>query len=309
MTVFLTGSCLALGPGSSITGFSFLKLGVGARPVAMGQVFAGVADDANCLFYNPAGLALGCPFDVRVTLCQMLRGVAYFSGGFTAPVFNRLGVGLSCGYLNATDIRRDETGEELGTFQLSDLIIGPGLAIRPVKNFAIGGSGKFVSSRIDSFSSWALSFDFGILYQPIRYLTFGASLLHLGTPRRFIKMWEVPPVNLRGGVGFKLPFFNHYILMASDFSVYPDYGPNIGVGSEVKLDLKQLGASKQADILYLRGGYQSGGYRGFWNGFSFGMGYERTMESGLVVAVDLVYLFYGLLGDAQRVSLGLRFVP
>ncbi len=306
--LLLAGNYLVFGSDGPVTGLTFMKLGVGARPVAMGQVFTGVADDANCLFYNPAGLALVCPFDVRVTLCQMLHSVNYLTGGITAPVSSRLGVGLSFGYLNAVDIRRDMNGDELGIFQQGDLIFGPSFAIRPLKNFAIGASGKFVSSWIDSFSSRTLSFDFGVLYRPIKYLTVGATLLHLGTPRRFIKMWELPPTTFRAGVGFKLPFLAHHILMASDFSVSPDRSPDFGVGGEIKLDLKQLGASRQEDFLYLRGGYHSGGYyRGFWNGFSFGIGYDRITGSGLLVSVDLVYLFYGLLGDASRASLGLRF--
>ena len=43
-------------PGTA--GFQFLKLGVGARPVAMGSAYTAVADDANALFWNPAGLGI-----------------------------------------------------------------------------------------------------------------------------------------------------------------------------------------------------------------------------------------------------------
>ncbi|MGQ9707961.1 MAG: hypothetical protein ACUVUR_03690, partial [bacterium] len=63
----LIGIAAGAGFGPSATGFTFMKLGVGARPVAMGQAFTGVADDANALFYNPAGLALNSQFDASVT--------------------------------------------------------------------------------------------------------------------------------------------------------------------------------------------------------------------------------------------------
>src|SRR5438105_3412392 len=36
---------------------NFLKLGVGARAVAMGEAYSAVADDATALYWNPAGLA------------------------------------------------------------------------------------------------------------------------------------------------------------------------------------------------------------------------------------------------------------
>ncbi len=37
---------------------TFLKIGVGARAVAMGEAFTPIADDATAMFWNPAGLAL-----------------------------------------------------------------------------------------------------------------------------------------------------------------------------------------------------------------------------------------------------------
>ncbi len=40
----------ALGGGTSNA--DFLKIGVGARPEAMGEAFIGVADDANAVFWN-----------------------------------------------------------------------------------------------------------------------------------------------------------------------------------------------------------------------------------------------------------------
>lgn len=308
MLVALFGICAGAGLGPSATGFTFMKIGVGSRPVAMGQAFTAVADDANALFYNPAGLALECPIDISLTACQLLKGVSYFTGGLTIPFAKRFGAGLAGGFLNAVDTRRDELGQELGSFSINDLIAGPGLAVRLSRGLAVGGAGKFVFNRIDSFSAWAVSFDAGVIYQPVKYVKLGASLLHLGTPRRFINYWEYQPINLRAGAAFKFPFQNNYLLLSADAATYPDYGPTIGAGAELKLDLKQLGAA-QNDRLFVRGGYQSGGHLGAWSGFSFGIGYERVLGPGLQLAVDAVYFSYGILGDAERVTVGLKFVP
>ena len=43
--------------GAGTSAFAFLKINSGARPVAMGGAFTGVADDENSLYYNPAGIA------------------------------------------------------------------------------------------------------------------------------------------------------------------------------------------------------------------------------------------------------------
>lgn len=308
VVVLLIGVSLGSWLGPSATGFTFMKVGVGARPVAMGQAFTAVADDANALFYNPAGLSFQSRFNANLTMCQMFRDVSYLSGGLNVGVWKRFGIGLGAGYLSATDVRRSELGEELGTFGISDLVVGPGFAWRPWRGLGLGGAAKFVYSRIDSFASEAVSFDGGVLFQPLRYLSLGASLLHLGTPRRFIQEWEYQPVNLRLGASFKLPIERHYLLVASDVSVYPDYGPTVGAGAEGKLDLSLLGSNRQ-DVIYLRGGYQSGGHLGTWSGFSFGVGYEKPMGGGLSLTVDAVYLSYGILGDAQRVALGLNWIP
>ena len=38
------------------SGAAFLKIGAGARPTAMGGAYTALADDANALYWNPAGL-------------------------------------------------------------------------------------------------------------------------------------------------------------------------------------------------------------------------------------------------------------
>src|SRR5206468_1572613 len=50
----LPGTALAA-PGE--TGFAFLKLGVGARPMALGRAYVALADDPTAIYWNPAGLA------------------------------------------------------------------------------------------------------------------------------------------------------------------------------------------------------------------------------------------------------------
>ena len=56
LVTMMTTASTAGGVGT--TGAQFLKIGTGARPVAMGYAFSAVADDLNALYWNPAGLAL-----------------------------------------------------------------------------------------------------------------------------------------------------------------------------------------------------------------------------------------------------------
>ncbi|MBI4062852.1 MAG: UPF0164 family protein, partial [Elusimicrobia bacterium] len=38
------------------SGFSFLKIGVGARPIGLGSAYTAMANDATAIYWNPAGL-------------------------------------------------------------------------------------------------------------------------------------------------------------------------------------------------------------------------------------------------------------
>jgi opacity protein-like surface antigen len=305
LACFATSTALGL-LGPSATGFTFMKIGIGARPVGMGGAYTAVADDANALFWNPAGLALNPTYGGSVTAMKLLQSVSYASGGLVAPIGRRLAVGLAGGYLSASDTRRDELGQEIGTFGLSDIAVGPGVAWQPLTGLGLGIGARYVYSRIDSFHASAFSADGGVIYQPWKHITVGASLLHLGPPRKFISEWEYPPVNLRVGVAGKIPLAGNRLILSSDLSLYPDYGPVVSAGAELYVPLTGTAAGQ---ALYARGGYQSGSHLGTWSGFSLGIGYEYNLMENLFLGLDVVYLSYGLLGDSERASVGLRYSP
>ncbi len=288
-----------------------MKIGVGARPVAMGGAYTAVADDANALFWNPAGLALNHGLSADGTIMKLLQSVTYTSAGLVASPARRVGVGVAGGYLNATDTRRDEHGQETGTFGLSDFVIGPGAAWQPFRNFGVGLGARYIGSRIDSFPAYSASLDAGVIYRPVHFFTAGASLLHVGPPRRFIADWEYQPANLRSGVAFKFPFSRNHVLIASDLSLYPDFGPTVSVGGELCIAMQTKGGSRAPGDqgLSVRAGYQSGSHLGTWSGFSLGVGYEYPLGPDLRLSLDVVYLSYGLLGSSERASIGLKYSP
>ena len=304
-SILATGLAYGLFDYSPI-GFTFMKIGVGARPVAMGGAYTAVADDANALFWNPAGLALNSTPGGSVTIMKLLQSVSYASAGVAVPVGRRFAAGCAGAYLSTSDTRRNELGQEIGTFGLSDLAVGPGIAVQALPGLGFGLGARYVAGQIDSFRAAAVSFDGGAIYRPSGYITFGASLLHVGTPRRFIADLEYPPANLRVGAAGTIPFAQNRLLLTSDVSVYPDLTPVVSVGAELCLRLTGTTAGQS---LYARGGYQSGSHLGTWSGFSFGIGYEYALSRNLFLGLDVVYLSYGLLGDSERASLGLRYSP
>jgi hypothetical protein len=300
---------LTFQPGT--TGFQFLKLGVGARPVAMGSAYTAVADDANALFWNPAGLGMSESFQGTLMIMDLFQSVTYAGAGISTPLGKFINAGLAGSYLTASDTRRNPiTGREEGSFPISDFLIGPGLAFNPIENLAFGGAIKFLGSRLDSFTSYAVSIDAGIIYSLAKYFYLGSSLLHFGTPRKFISNLEYQPTNLRIGAAGKVPIYEHSLIIASDVSVYSDNLPTVSVGAEGKVKLTSIMKIKGSNQwLAVRAGYQTGYNLGFGSGFSFGIGYEYELAPALQLVIDAVYLSYGLLGQSERVSLSLRFIP
>ncbi len=251
-------------------GMSFLKLGVGARPVAMGEAFTAVADDANAMFWNPAGMGMMKGMDVSLMFMNLYGDVTYASGATVFPIERkgRASMGVAAAYLSATDTLRDEEGRTQGEFSLYDV-----LKVKPTK-----------------------------------YLYLGLVLQHLGTPRRFIYDIEFAPTTVRGGLALLFPLKGSHLLFASDL-VWPiDDPPTVGVGGEFKIYLSPEGGMGSSGLA-IRGGYRSGYHLGTWGGFSFGLGYEYEFTKVLHLTLDAVYFSYGFLGGSERLSLGVNFRP
>jgi len=292
------------------TGFTFLKLGVGARPVGMGEAFTAISDDGNALFWNPAGLAVG-DFHTTLMAMSLYREVSYLSGATLIPLGKRFGTGIGCSFLSTQDIRRNEGGEEIGSFPISDLALLAGIAAKPYEYLSFGGSLKLIHSRLDIYTTTSPLIDLGILWSPISYLYLGSSLLHLGPPRRFIERWEYPPTNLRAGVAFKFPLYRNQLCLASDLSIYPDGVPTLSLGGELRIEIpKEIKREGELPSIFtIRGGYKSGYHLGIWSGLSFSIGYEYQISKNLFLGIDMVYFSYGYLGESARVSLSLHYLP
>ena len=291
-------------------GMPFLKLGVGARPVAMGEAFTAVADDANAMFWNPAGMGMMDQFDVSLMFMNLYGNVTYSSGATVFPLSRRrkVNMGAALAYLSATDTLRDEEGRTQGEFSLYDVLGSAGVGWKLNRYVSLGASGKFIASKIHNYHAYSLLGDFGLKVKPTKYLYLGLVLQHLGTPRRFIYDIELAPTTVRGGLALFFPFKDSHLLFASDLAWPIDDPPTVGVGGELKIYLSPedgMGSSGLA----IRVGYRSGYHLGTWGGFSFGLGYEYEFTKVLHLTLDAVYFSYGFLGGSERLSLGVNFRP
>ncbi|MBU1616007.1 UPF0164 family protein, partial [bacterium] len=77
------------------TAFPFLKIGAGARTMGMAGAFVGLADEADAIYSNPAGLGFLDKTQISATHNSWFKDVDYESLSYVHPVKDRYTLGLS----------------------------------------------------------------------------------------------------------------------------------------------------------------------------------------------------------------------
>ncbi|MBU1881120.1 PorV/PorQ family protein, partial [bacterium] len=97
------------------TAAPFLTIGVGSRPIAMGGAFVSIADDANAMFWNPAGLARLPKSEVILVHTKWLADMSF---NFVGAAFNMGSagtIGASATMLNVGSMEVTTETDQEGT--------------------------------------------------------------------------------------------------------------------------------------------------------------------------------------------------
>jgi hypothetical protein len=156
---------------------TFLRIGLGARAVGLGEAFVAVANDPSAIYWNPAGLASLQRSEILLTHVEWPADIRYEHIVYVMPVRKFGGsLGFQFGVL-ATEI--DETTElnPFGTgrsFFYSDLVAGISYARRWTDKLLVGGGVKYVhedlGTDVGGPSTQAFLIDIGSIY----YLGYGS---------------------------------------------------------------------------------------------------------------------------------------
>ncbi len=164
--------------------YNFLNITTSAYQAALGGEALTINDDVNQPLWNPATISKFMDNQVAVSYVNYLTDVNMGSATFAHLVSRRFGTlhgGIQ--YINYGDfIGADEDGVETGNFSARDLALSIGYAYNiPWSDFYIGTNVKFLSSKIENYTSQGAALDFGIYYfSDFRPYSFTAVIRNIG---------------------------------------------------------------------------------------------------------------------------------
>ena len=296
-------TAFASGPGTSAA--NLLKIPVGARGTSLGGAFTAVADNADAVFYNPAGLGLLAVPEFSYAFNNYLPGVSqqWLAAAYPAA---RGTLGLGVNYLSVKAFDSyDASDNRTGSVSAYDLAfhLGYGGALETDLEFLpslrYGAAVKYISERLDTSKASGYGVDAGLLLlTPFKALRFGLGLENLAASRLdFIRGGAKPPFKIKTGVAYRLGAPGKAVasLFSLDYN-FPEDGPRyLAAGIE----------STVYGALALRAGYSSFGE--ISNGVSFGLGFGLPVRGGREIRLDYSYGATYDFGNVHKFGFACKF--
>ncbi len=310
----------------------FLKLGVDARAIGMGEAYVPVTDDISSVFWNPAGLGMTTSSQAFYSHTNWPADIYH---EFVAASYNS---GISTFAISGSFLHMSEmdetTEEEFGptgrTFRSSDLSVGLTYAVAWTSQFNFGVTVKYLREDLyEDISVNSYAVDIGSIYNTNwNNLKIGMTLRNFGPDVKFTVdndgdgSEDEDPFDLldndndglidedKEELGYKIPLNfslgasmdlfkndNSYLLASAQLDNVVDRSETWNAGLEYKIS-----------VLFLRGGYQ---FNYDTNGFTAGFGVMLPTDLA-VYHVDYAYTDMGYLTEdfvhgAHRVSLKMKF--
>ena len=277
--------CYASGVGTSTA--EFLRIGIGARPSAMGDAFIALADDAASLYWNPAGLAQLEKKEIFAMYNLWLEGInqGYISFTFPFSLNNQFGIGIN--YVDMGILEgRDEHGNPTGNFGSSDIHLSLGYA-KKFNKFCVGFTVGWLQDTIREDKKSVFLGDIGLIYFINKHFNLGIVTQNIGTNLGT----DVLPLIFKIGGNLKLKDLNFNI------DIVKPEKEEISYHTGMEWWLK--------NILVVRGGYKYDSAMatlGPLAGLTAGAGFKIN-----IFDIDYAFVPYGDLGLTHRVSLTAKF--
>ena len=311
------------------TAANFLKIGVGARGIAMGSAYSTQAEDATAMFWNPAGIALIPGTEAFFTHSEWIADIDFDYAGlvFNIPAVGAFG--LNATFLNID--RMEQTNEYYpeGTGQFFDAgsyALGVTYARSLTDRFSIGVNAKWIRETILNSAASGFAVDIGTLFiTQFRGLRIGATISNFGSKmqmggRDLLVQHDIDPqregnndkinadleadpfdlpLHLRVGVSYDfLQDINHHTLWLAVDATHPnDNVETVNIGAEYVF----------FDLVALRGGYNALFAEDGEKGFTCGAGIDYHFTPAIAGRIDYAYETFGRFDNIQKFSIAINF--
>lgn len=303
------------------TGFKFLDVGISARAEAMSGAFTMTGNDANAMFYNPAGLSrMESQLQVVTHRVQWIADIMLNVAG-VAYNFENIGVfGASFGMVDygeliGTVIAPTEQGyRETGNLDVGSYFVGLAYSRQLTDKFFIGGQIKYAHENLGQadLSAYenpeqiadnklgAMAYDFGTMYcTGIKSLRLGMSIRNFSQEVKYIDTGFQLPLTFKIGAAMDIldAFYgaheDHSLNIAFDASHPRDFSERINFGAEYWYK----------DMVALRGGYS---FNHDVSNLSGGIGIEQDI-GGVRILIDYSFTNNEYFDGVNRFSLGIAY--
>ncbi|AZB26224.1 type IX secretion system protein PorQ [Chryseobacterium bernardetii] len=163
-SLFLSGIVSYAQTGTNV--YPFLNVPVSARQAALGGDAISIRDyDVSFAIANPALLNKDSDKQLSVNATAYLADSKYGTIAYAKDFDNGHMATINARYMSYGSIpRTDENGFQDGEYKASDVAIGAGYAYQFEEDWTIGGGLNFITSKIDNYTSSAISGTAGITY-------------------------------------------------------------------------------------------------------------------------------------------------
>lgn len=309
----------------------FLKLGVDARAIGMGEAYTAVTDDVSSVYWNPAGLA---PANQNQAFFSHTNWPANIMHEFAAATYTD-GVSTMAAYgsvlhMDKMDITDEDTFGPTGEqFTNSSMAFGVSYAKVFTNKFSAGLGVKYLRENLYEFSVNSYSFDLGSMYNTgWNNVKIGMALRNFGPDIRYQVdddedgSIDEDPFDLFDNDGDGLidedgPELDSKIPMSFSLGISGDlmrtdtshWIASLQLDNVIdRMETWNIGTEYKMGNLFLRAGYQ---INYDTNGFSAGIGY-RIPTRFAIFNIDYAYTDMGpltesFLKSAHRVSLKMSY--
>ena len=311
------------------TAAQFLKIGAGARPIAMGGAYSAMVGDINSIYWNPAGISRIYGGEVTFNHANWLADMKYdfFAATYDISGLGTLGASVVSFNVPEDIVRTYKNPEGDGrVFDAGAIAIGLVYAQNLTDRFSIGIAAKIVREWIWNESSLGMAVDIGTLYiTPFNDLKIGASISNFGTQMRLegreltflenmptitddgvvnniesqfsAKYYEMP---LTFRVGLAMDVLQHDIIRATVAvdAVHPnDNSEYLNFGLECAYD----------EMLFVRAGYKTLFMQDAEGGLTVGGGIRLNIGGSSYVKIDYALADYNRLKQVHFISLSVKY--